>query len=155
MLPYLMSSHLTFWKMLSDGGIVLDKYQRLRTICIKRYVDGLLQDCSISSALAMEILQSCTKPTMCSHQRDCWWPGIIWRYGISSQSDNQSCIQLELAFVLCSSKTIYSPSHIKIEIIISTKCIRKWHLSYFRSPFVSDAIPCWEKNWPVIIAIYR
>ena len=26
------------------------------------HVDGLLQDCSISSALAMEILQSCTKP---------------------------------------------------------------------------------------------
>ena len=26
------------------------------------HIDGLLQDCSISSALAMEILQSCTKP---------------------------------------------------------------------------------------------
>ena len=25
------------------------------------YIDGLVQDCSISSALAMEILQSCTK----------------------------------------------------------------------------------------------
>ena len=27
-------------------------------------IDGLVQDCSISSALAMEILQSCTKPLM-------------------------------------------------------------------------------------------
>ena len=26
------------------------------------HIDGLMQDCSISSALAMEILQSCTKP---------------------------------------------------------------------------------------------
>ena len=26
------------------------------------YINGLEQDCSISSALAMEILQSCTKP---------------------------------------------------------------------------------------------
>ena len=26
------------------------------------HIDGLVQDCSISSALAMEILQSCTKP---------------------------------------------------------------------------------------------
>ena len=26
------------------------------------YIDGFVQDCSISSALAMEILQSCTKP---------------------------------------------------------------------------------------------
>ena len=29
------------------------------------YIDGLVQDCSISSALAMEILQSCTKPLTC------------------------------------------------------------------------------------------
>ena len=29
-------------------------------------IDGLVQDCSISSALAMEILQSCTKPSKCS-----------------------------------------------------------------------------------------
>ena len=29
---------------------------------ILEYIDGLVQDCSISSALAMEILQSCTEP---------------------------------------------------------------------------------------------
>ena len=29
------------------------------------YIDGLEQDCSISSALAMYILQSCTKPLIC------------------------------------------------------------------------------------------
>ena len=29
------------------------------------YVEGLMQDCSISSALAMEILQSCNKPSIC------------------------------------------------------------------------------------------
>ena len=28
------------------------------------YIDGLVQDCSISSALAMEILQSCTKASI-------------------------------------------------------------------------------------------
>ena len=28
------------------------------------YIDGLVQDCSISSALALEILQSCTKPSI-------------------------------------------------------------------------------------------
>ena len=27
-------------------------------------IDGLVQDCSNSSALAMELLQSCTKPTI-------------------------------------------------------------------------------------------
>ena len=29
---------------------------------VQAYIDGLLQDCSNSSALAMELLQSCTKP---------------------------------------------------------------------------------------------
>ena len=28
------------------------------------YIDGLVQDCNISSVLAMEILQSCTKPSI-------------------------------------------------------------------------------------------
>ena len=31
------------------------------------YINGLVQDCSISSALAMEIQQSCTKPSIVSH----------------------------------------------------------------------------------------
>ena len=34
------------------------------TVVIIRHVDGLVQDCSNSSALAMELLQSCTKPSM-------------------------------------------------------------------------------------------
>ena len=28
------------------------------------YIDGLVQDCSNSSALAMELLQSCIKPSI-------------------------------------------------------------------------------------------
>ena len=28
-------------------------------------IDGLVQDCSNSSALAVELLQSCTKPSIC------------------------------------------------------------------------------------------
>ena len=31
---------------------------------IKIYIDGLVQDCSNSIALAMELLQSCTKPSI-------------------------------------------------------------------------------------------
>ena len=34
-------------------------------IMYRSYIDGLVQDCSISSVLAMEILQSCTKPKIC------------------------------------------------------------------------------------------
>ena len=35
------------------------------------HLDDLLQDCSISSALAMEILQSCTKPSIWSFRFQC------------------------------------------------------------------------------------
>ena len=31
------------------------------------YINGLMQDCSNSSALAMELLQPCTKPSICAH----------------------------------------------------------------------------------------
>ena len=31
---------------------------------LKGYVDGLVQDCSNSNVLAMELLQSCTKPLL-------------------------------------------------------------------------------------------
>ena len=33
---------------------------------LSNHIDGLMQDCSISSALAMEILQFCTKPSICA-----------------------------------------------------------------------------------------
>ena len=36
------------------------------TMCRLSYIDGLVQDCSNSSALAMELLQSCTKPSICA-----------------------------------------------------------------------------------------
>ena len=32
------------------------------------YIDGLVQDCSNSSVLAMELLQSCTKPSIQNQQ---------------------------------------------------------------------------------------
>ena len=34
------------------------------------HIDGLVQDCSNSSALAMELLQSCTKPSIFPWQTD-------------------------------------------------------------------------------------
>ena len=32
---------------------------------LQSYVNGLAQDCSYSSALALELLQSCTNPSIC------------------------------------------------------------------------------------------
>ena len=37
------------------------------------YIDGLVQDCSNSSAWALELLQSCTKPLACKY----WWPSYF------------------------------------------------------------------------------
>ena len=48
-----------------SSGCKLLMFHPLSSWCCNRYhADGLVQDCSISSALAMEILQSCTKPSM-------------------------------------------------------------------------------------------
>ena len=37
---------------------------RFQTVRGDVHIDGLVQDCSNSSALAMELLQSCTKPSI-------------------------------------------------------------------------------------------
>ena len=42
--------------------------------CYTGNIDGLVQDCSYSSALAMELLQSCTKPPICIHYSTHWEP---------------------------------------------------------------------------------
>ena len=36
-------------------------------IVIKIHIDGLVQDCNNSIAIALELLQSCTKPSMCTY----------------------------------------------------------------------------------------
>ena len=48
--------------MLTKNGLITT-YE-----CVLHYddIDGVVQDCSNSSALAMELLQSCTKPSLCT-----------------------------------------------------------------------------------------
>ena len=43
-------------------GLNNNKARQLAKVAL--YIDGLVQDCSISSALALEILQSCIKPSI-------------------------------------------------------------------------------------------
>ena len=40
---------------------------------IDLWIDGLVEECSICSALAMEILQFCTKPSICSAYCCIWY----------------------------------------------------------------------------------
>ena len=45
----------------------------------EEFIDGFVQDCSNSSALAMELLQSCTKPLIYSlSDHLCIWQCIAW-----------------------------------------------------------------------------
>ena len=96
-----------------DGSLTL--YVLNLSYETRRYIhtNSLLQDCSISSALAMEILQSCTKPSIYSHlstfrwcyivvllhgrqdmfilhdqYHGCWWPGDPKSQGITSHGND-------------------------------------------------------------------
>ena len=51
------------------------------------YINGLVQDCSIFSALAMEILQFCTKPSI----EDCDFVVIL----VQGEMTQGHCIRLE------------------------------------------------------------
>ena len=55
-------------------------------ICLLIYFDGLVQDCSISIANALEILQSCIKPSI-------WWNDVIPKLEIE-QKINHKILQL-------------------------------------------------------------
>ena len=43
------------------------EYIHVQWISLYVYIDGLVQDCSNSSALTMELLQSCTKTSICTY----------------------------------------------------------------------------------------
>ena len=63
----LVMSRLKVWDIIGRSMVIHDATQQ-RKEAEDRYVmnliDGLVHDCSISSALAMELLQSCTKPSI-------------------------------------------------------------------------------------------
>ena len=54
--------------MSQQHAVIIAEIQWIGSVVVScvAYVDGLVQDCSISSALAMEILQFCSKPSMWS-----------------------------------------------------------------------------------------
>ena len=74
-------------------------YTQDPNVVIIEQINGLVQDCSISIANAMEILQSCTKPLRCLRP---WWD-----WAISRHSADSKIIQLLLEFSLGNSKVYY------------------------------------------------
>ena len=55
------------------------------------YFDCLVQDCSNSSALAMELLQSCAKPLICRLYISLHWNGRILCESVSSLTSYSDC----------------------------------------------------------------
>ena len=57
-------------KKITDGKLKIQVQVDILSLCqsqfMQVYVDGLAQDCSNSIANALELLQSCAKPSMCS-----------------------------------------------------------------------------------------
>ena len=70
--PHDQSSPINFARLKRSQNVIYTfrkkalGYRVIHFINREYDVKGLMQDCSISSALAMEILQSCTKPSMWS-----------------------------------------------------------------------------------------
>ena len=113
-------------------------------------IDDLVQDCSIPSALAMEILQSCTKPSMIyssriPFKRQVTWPGTngltLWGLGMHKCINEPDNLWFREWLVTCSVKIHYLNqcwliTHwnlrkklkwnlIEIQHFYSRKCIRK------------------------------
>ena len=61
----------------SNGDLLLISSNLIQ---VMHHIDGLVQDCSISSALAMELLQSCTKPSILGIFVSVFWNYEIWMF---------------------------------------------------------------------------
>ena len=60
--------------------------------CLLHNIDGFVQDCRISSALAMEIMQYCTKPSILYHVEFLpWWQHCFYRSFIFQVIDPLQC----------------------------------------------------------------
>ena len=77
---------------ISDNDSPVVYHASWKEVTIQHNVDGLVQDCTISIAWAMEILQSCVKPPICQniffittiftcqiHPRERWNIGFVLR----------------------------------------------------------------------------
>ena len=58
-----------------------------------QHINGLVQDCSNSSANALELLQSCTKPSVSFWL--CWQLPPVWGYHMNTNSIRSVFIKLE------------------------------------------------------------
>ena len=73
---------LALYFCLPVGGLIVTK------VASYQYIDGLAQDCSISIANTLEILQSCTKPSILT----LWWEFLYLRRQPLHRNRAQDCI---------------------------------------------------------------
>ena len=69
-----MTTQLFFkWRVFFAAGCV---FVLVLIAVIVEYIDGLVQDCSNCIANALELLQSCTKPSICGVNNSTWL--MLW-----------------------------------------------------------------------------
>ena len=110
-----------YYGIFNAGAMEITQFQANSSICTAsvhllpwHHIDGLVQDCSNSSALAMELLQSCAKPSI----YQTWCKSVVspllmhWRYysfALSHRSDQQASLS-QLGDVMALNKAIPSPT---------------------------------------------
>ena len=88
----------------------------------QEHINGLVQDCSISSALAMEILQSCTKPLAWSVDHVSLAPYMVQIY---STDYHKSIINISILFMLPALKYIFIMLQCHKSCILNSSCGQK------------------------------
>ena len=83
----LKASLMEVQKKASEGKLSLEDLANSSGLAGKEtHVDGLVQDCCNSSVLAMELLQSCTKPSMCRTGNDCSVHFLVKIYSVKRKT---------------------------------------------------------------------
>ena len=96
----------------------------------KNHIDGLVQDCSISIANALEIPQFCAKPSIWNYQK--YKTGMVVAVGLdrhhsAAEMHYSDVIMGEMAFQITSLTIVYS-TFIQAQIKENVKTLRHWPL---------------------------
>ena len=119
------SASISLWSLLykQDGNTLNRDTQTLD-------IDGFVQDCSISIANTLEILQSCTKPSICSNQ-----PTSSWLLGRHLGTENVPAL---------------------IQNLFKQKLkIRGWHDIMTLKAWWRHQMETFPRYWPFVQGIHR
>ena len=108
------------WEMVTLMSLLYRFLSRVHILFnIADGVDGLVQDCSNSTANALELLQSCIKPSMCAK----YISGRCHCLGLFSMHGSRSCVQGFNQCDACSVVIIWCVDPVAWDNIKKTVCV--------------------------------